>query len=314
MGFSGGKTSRALAGAILTSVIIASVDGHAKGAAERCALLFAPHENVSDRVRTFVVEDAYEQWRRWEELANKESLRKSTEAVALEVVRVPPSEVDVWRAPGTSREIERHFVDGSFALWPKHPLNQDSTAPVRNRGMSIKAPTDHPHAGEHEPLKVKTAEDIRDAMLRSRHFAAVDRRFGADNVLIKMVDVFAIIDEKSGNEILVRDISKLSDGNYHLPGLSIPYVGREIAAINNAEFTQFWADNYASVLGRAKARMLLRYGLQMDTPHGQNFLAPLTRELAPTLPWTPLSQVQDFLVSPTGLKKLADYAAANRLP
>lgn len=439
----GGKTSRRtwfVAGTLKIVFTLAAQGAWAKSAAPLCSSLLTT-STQSENVRKFVVPDAYEQWLLWEELANKSNLRKPTVAIPLEVVRVGRDEVELWTANPTGVEIQNRFVDRGWVLWPKHPYNTDksvpffdragrapplpirmtasrSTAPVDQHDITVKAPTDHPHLPdwEYEPKKANVAEDIRDAMLRSRHLQEVDRRLGEDDVMINMLDVFAIIEKKTRTGILVRDTSRLNDGNYHSPALSIPYVGREIAALNGEDFTAFWAKHYASVLGRAKARLLLRYGLQMLTPNAQNYLIPLNRNLEPIgqieardlpdsyfvgpvaralgftkavardyeaglpiqaeilpnwensqvlfdeagdksiapatltawkhahdmayieeiertlgvviiknkqrrsafrefwLPWTPLAKVQEFLVSPEGLRKLAEFAQAHRLP
>jgi hypothetical protein len=275
-----------------------------------CANLFSVSEEQSPAVRNLVVQDAYEQWLIWEEIANKLNLIKTTDEVSFELVRVARDQIEIWKSatltPALAASIESQYVNADAVLIPRHIYNRDmnvpfaklraelsklmvrltasrSAAPVANRLITVKTPTDHPNGleGELEAHKVRTREDIREAILRSRHFREVDERLGDDPVLIKLLDVFAMIDKASGDGILIRDVSIISDGNYYLPALSIPYVGRAIAEINGQPFAEFWAENYAAKLGRAKARMLLRYGTQMVTPNAQNFLIRMDRNLSP---------------------------------
>jgi hypothetical protein len=87
---------------------------------------------------------------------------------------------------------------------------------------------------------------------------------------------------EGGNGFVVRDLSPLQDGHYYFPALSIPFAGGPIAALNDKGTVEFWGEAYARALGRAKARLLVRYGLQMETPNAQNVLIQLDRRLRPT--------------------------------
>jgi hypothetical protein len=81
---------------------------------------------------------------------------------------------------------------------------------------------------------------------------------------------------------MVRDLRAFQGDRYHLPALSLPWVGRQIARRNGEDFEPFWARCFAETVGRAKARLLARYGLWYETPNPQNVLVQLDHRLRPT--------------------------------
>lgn len=86
--------------------------------------------------------------------------------------------------------------------------------------------------------------------------------------------------------IVVRDLGGLTRGDrYYLPGFSAleENVGREIALKNGAtSVTEFWEENYMKPLGRALAEYQANFGLAFDSPHSQNFLIELDKNMKPT--------------------------------
>lgn len=303
------KATLAAATPIALSLIFTLIVPHmatARQASVVCAKLFAPTPEKHPR-HNFVLANSYEQWLLWQELANKADMVQSTLSVRFETVRVPRADVDIWSADvPAAHEIAIQFVTDEWVRWPQHPFNKSSevpffnytrdgtpldvrllasrsVAPIDNTSITVKMGTDHPHGVEREiqPIKARTDADIRLAIARTAHFAQVDRLLPADPILFPILDVFALIDKRSRNGVLFRNVSHLHDGNYHLPALSIPYVGRQIALANGAEFVTFWREHYAVALGRAKARLLLRYGLQMVTPNPQNISIQLDSDLKP---------------------------------
>jgi len=85
--------------------------------------------------------------------------------------------------------------------------------------------------------------------------------------------------------VQVRDLSLLKKKRvYVFPG-SIPFVGADYKALapqpyslrNNADWKDFWRENWAAALGRAKALFALRYGLQHVNPNPQNYLIELRK-------------------------------------
>jgi hypothetical protein len=127
-----------------------------------------------------------------------------------------------------------------------------------------------------------TDDDINLGLSHTQHLIDVDRVIDPDPQLIMLHEVFAISDRESGIGGLVRDARILRDGHYYLPAFSIPYVGRQIAFANHEMFTSMFEKAYAENLGDMKARLLLRYGLMMQTPSPQNIFIQLDRDLKPT--------------------------------
>lgn len=88
--------------------------------------------------------------------------------------------------------------------------------------------------------------------------------------------------------LVVRDLSRLEADKIYVPTLSIPYAGEAIVAEynhhahTNETYDTFFCRHYAEELGRTKAKLLLRYGLQCLTPNPQNFLLEFNAQMAPT--------------------------------
>jgi hypothetical protein len=251
--------------------------------------------------------DPIEQWLRWEEQANLLGFRTSTLPVELPVAAIPAERLDVQLADAAPRELERRFFRRGLVLYPKHPLNTDASVAyfdepafetwharfTSSRTLvlagaaasplcSVKLPTDHPHHDFLQPEKTKLREEAGDALRYTAHFERVDARIGPDPGLLLIREMIAVMVPGSESGFLVRDLSPLQDGRYYLPALSLPWLGREIAALHGAGFEEFWGGCYAEAVGRAKAKLLWRYGLQYETPNPQNLLVQLGRDLAPT--------------------------------
>ena len=251
--------------------------------------------------------DPIEQWLRWEEQANLPGFRISMLPVALPVAAIPGERLDVHLADAAPRELERRFLRRGLVLYPKHPLNTDPSvaffhepaaetwqarftssrtlvvAGAPGSGLcSVKLPTDHPHHDFLQPEKTKLREEAGDALRWTALFERVDATIGPDRALLMLREVISVMVPGSESGFLVRDLSPLQDGSFYLPALSLPWWGRQIASLHGAGFEEFWAACYAEAVGRAKAKLLTRYGLQYDTPNPQNLLIQLGRDLRPT--------------------------------
>jgi hypothetical protein len=251
--------------------------------------------------------DPIEQWLRWEEQANLPGFRTSLLPVDLAVAAIPAERLDVRLADAAPRELERRFFRRGLVLYPKHPLNADPSVAffcepaaetwqarfTSSRTLvipggpdrapcSVKLPTDHPHHDFVQPEKTKLREEAEDALRWTALFERVDAAIGPDPALRLLREVIAVLVPGSESGFLVRDLGPLQDGRYYLPALSLPWCGREIARLHGADFEEFWGVCYAEAVGRAKARLLARYGLQYDTPNPQNLLIQLGRDLQPT--------------------------------
>jgi hypothetical protein len=110
----------------------------------------------------------------------------------------------------------------------------------------------------------------------------IDALLGPDPSLRMVREVVALVVRGSETACLVRDLRLFQDGHHYLPALSLPWVGRQIARRHGEPFAEFWGHHYAEPVGRAKARLLARYGLWYETPNPQNVLVQLDRALRPT--------------------------------
>lgn len=250
--------------------------------------------------------DSIEQMITWEQTSNTERWKKDERTVRLEVSRVPMDSVVVRSGPSTPMELIRYFVKRTVR-WPKHPYNTDETVPHFNapkyetiparfsasRSMfirdpklngffSIKMPTSRPHENVAQPSKADLKNSVIISRNRSEMIDAIDRNVGLDSRFEVLTDKLSIADKENGNGFVIRDLTPLSDGNYYLPAFSVPYAGRAIARHLGADFTNLWKKYWAESLGESKAKLLLRYGLQMKTPNAQNMLIQLDKNLIPT--------------------------------
>ncbi|MGZ3773288.1 MAG: hypothetical protein ACXVCY_05870 [Pseudobdellovibrionaceae bacterium] len=270
-----------------------------------CSLLFIDQR---PEVKAFVSEDGLKQWLSWEQNANFARFRKSAEPIDISTVPVEKSSVNIEVGNDVPVEIANLVNGGSNILWWRHPYNKSSKVPHINEpsgpvhiagymtssrsllidngkyAVTVKLPVDYPHGpkGEYQGGKDDNKDDIDSALRRSNHIDKVDKAFGPDDRLLILRELMTVADVKTGNGFLFRDVTLLQDGHYYLPALSIPYVGREIAKLNNMPFEEFWQKYYGELLGQSKALLLARYGLQMETPNSQNMLIQFDRNLKPT--------------------------------
>ena len=253
-----------------------------------------------------MVPQPFAQWLLWEEQSNFLGFRTTTEPVDLEVAVVPRAELRVETAADASPELVARFVDAERVRFPKHPLNRDrsvvyASAPTAERWrarftssrtlvvaddggrpFALKLATSHPHPDVCQPEKTRMRTEVDEALQFAAHVRAVDARLGADPELILLCESLGVRAHEGETGYLVRDLTRLCDGHAYLPAFSIPFVGGAIAAHAGREFAAFWGDAYAEPVGRAKARLLARYGLQYVTPNPQNILVQLDRRLRPT--------------------------------
>lgn len=242
--------------------------------------------------------NAYEQWIQWEQQANHPRFVKD-DVVAVEIAYAKQSDV-IWDYHGDFDPPETDSV-----IWLRHPnathtpsipLSESRILLGRNTasrsivlsgeldGYSFKAPTNFPHGlgRQEEPDKSVMWPEIRKALLRQRHIMACDSYWHDTPSFSILPDCVVVSDLAGKDGFILRDIRLLRDGHYYLPAFSIPYVGREIAKKNRESFAVFWKKHWAKPLGKLKAELLLRYGLQMKSPNSQNFLIQLDEKFLPT--------------------------------
>ncbi|MCR9205956.1 MAG: hypothetical protein NXH75_15340 [Halobacteriovoraceae bacterium] len=86
--------------------------------------------------------------------------------------------------------------------------------------------------------------------------------------------------------LIVRSLDQIKEEKaYLLPGFSALYetVGKEIAELNGFDDpVEFWRINYSDPLAKALAELAAIGGLSYDSPHSQNFMIELDKNLKPT--------------------------------
>jgi hypothetical protein len=252
--------------------------------------------------------DPVAQWLDWEEQANLVGFRTSTAPVQVDVVSVPRAEVEVHVVPGAPAALVDLFLRGDRVLFPRHPLNRDPSvawfdAPVHEWWLarftssrtlafpgvdsgealfSLKLATDHPHPDFHQPEKARLREEAMDAIEWARVIARIDRILPPLDGILLANECLVVLAAGQDSGFMVRDLRAFQDGHYYLPALSLPFVGATIARRNGAELGPFWGRHFAEAVGRAKARLLARYGLWYETPNPQNILVQLDAAMRPT--------------------------------
>ena len=252
--------------------------------------------------------DPVAQWLDWEQQANLVGFRTSTLPVDVDVVSVPREEVEVHVLPGAPDVIVERFLRGDRVFFPRHPLNRDASvawfdAPVSERWSarftssrtlalpgpesgaalsSLKLATDHPHPDFHQPEKTKLREEAMDAVAWVRTLRRIDRLLEPLRDVVLVAEVLVVLAAGRESGFLVRDLRIFQDGHYYLPALSLPFVGREIARGRGESLAAFWGRWFAEPVGRAKARLLARYGLWYETPNPQNVVLQLRPDGRPT--------------------------------
>lgn len=168
--------------------------------------------------------------------------------------------------------------------------------------------------------KAKLEDDSIIAAMRSDYIVEVDKQLGKDTFsdpdLLILSEVLTIVEpgtsptafKNGGDGFQVRDLRGLKADMIYFPPLSVPFVDTELKRLRKRyevlcgsddtaarEWVAFWATRLAEPVGRAKALLMMRYGLQSMTPNAQNFLLELRSDLRPT-GRVVLRDVGDFLM------------------
>lgn len=252
-----------------------------------------------------VVERALHEWLAYEQRGNDPS-HQQPDRVVLPTKKIPRDRVNVDRLDDVPEFILADLIHGNDVTWVTDPTNVKAFLPFANEPVSgsmnahftmsrskavvkspagkipqvysLKMPTDNPQKGENKARKADLRMSVKVSMSRARLVQAIDRRIGADPRLIVLKDVMAISDKGSGNGFVVRDLTPLTSGHVYVPQMSTPFlkfVGDGPAYLKHVE-------TEARETGVLKALMLVRYGLEMTDPHGQNILTEYGAGNSPT--------------------------------
>lgn len=251
--------------------------------------------------------DPIEQWLDWEQQANLIGFRTDTHPVDVLLSEIDRNDLEIHVLPGAPPDIIERFVRDDRVLCARHPLNQDAsiawtTTPVDERWsarftssrtlamygaesgdslFSLKLATDHPHPNFFQPEKTKLREEAVSAVDWVHQLVRIDALLGPLAGVELVMDVLVVLARGGETGFMVRDLRLFQDGNYSLPALSLPFVGRQIARQSGKAFDAYWAAYYARPVGMAKARLFARYGMWFETPNPQNLVVRFEPSLRP---------------------------------
>lgn len=249
-------------------------------------------------------------WLNWEQNSNLLLWRQGADRLDMLSTLVPSEAVtlEILDKQPESELLSSLVGQGSRLRWFKHPRNGDSRVPffsqandgpvlqthrtasrsvvflLEGQAFSMKVPTDHPCSEVNgiQSDKSDMKGDTLFAIRRSQWLEKVDQELGLDPEFYFLREMATVYEKATKNGFVIRDLRPLQDGNYYLPAFSIPFVGAEIAKLNGENYFPFWKKHYAAAVGAAKAKLLLRYGLEMETPNPQNVLIQLDTNFKPT--------------------------------
>jgi hypothetical protein len=125
--------------------------------------------------------------------------------------------------------------------------------------------------GDHGKHKLEANCNM--AMLRSEVIRALPNRDSSFGLQLELLTVIAPLGNGERDGFQVRDLSCLREGLSYIPGQAVPYGRRYIDRLaEHGGQCEFWRENFAVPLGRAKARLFLNYGLIHTSANAQNFV------------------------------------------
>jgi hypothetical protein len=99
------------------------------------------------------------------------------------------------------------------------------------------------------------------------------------------------LEEASTDGVALREINVLDTTKVYFTPISIGFVGadmrtltEEFANVDDAAWCSFWRKNWAEAIGKAKALLMVRYGIQHANPNVQNSLLEFNAGNPPTGP------------------------------
>lgn len=133
--------------------------------------------------------------------------------------------------------------------------------------------------------KQQDAKDTNDVRVVSDYAQKVASRIEFENFKL-LYEPFAATINSIDQGMLVRLLADVSTGEkVYLPAFSALHeeTGVRIAKANGSDDpAEFWKENYIKPLGRAIAEFGAHFGMFYDSPHSQNFLIEMDKNLKPT--------------------------------
>lgn len=160
--------------------------------------------------------------------------------------------------------------------------------------IGVKTGVEYVGSNDQRTKKDQLEDDSILACLRSDLIAKFDadcgRRQAESKTLTVLTELLSITekgtpeqeqsDNTYGDGAQIRDLSALNPRRSYFPPISIPFVDADkrvafcprFALCGDKQWRDYWGLHYAVRFGEAKALLLLRYGLQMQSPNAQNLL------------------------------------------
>lgn len=190
-----------------------------------------------------------------------------------------------------SREREREFDDGEIAAFDHARARRAYSVKT---GVMFVGSTDQQGAHKDRLELNSIIACLRSDLVASRGLDQKKTGLIVQTELLSVTDRNMENPNEPGDGYQVRDISGLDPEKLYIPPISIPYLDRNLVELHrrfegvaDPAWLGFWAEAFAHALGRAKATLMLHYGLQMLTPNSQNWLL----EFEPGTPPTPTGVV-----------------------
>jgi hypothetical protein len=228
------------------------------------------------------------------------------------MVRLPERAVKekgvLWKTGDAGASIARDFEDWKYDKSHREPLfenRRENHYKLKdlNKRQDFSLKTGVQYIGNNFQGGYKHKDVIGDWLigcLRSDYINYIDKKLAPprDGLLI-LTELITITEKKIRRHpdtesvnyregIQVRDVSILDNNKIYLAPLNIPFVDLNLKEFKEeffffsdkttatpeevAAWKKFWKSAFAAALGRTKALMLLRYGLQIVNPNQQNFL------------------------------------------
>lgn len=183
--------------------------------------------------------------------------------------------------------LEKHKVDSTprrfFDAYLTASRSMILVNPENGASFSLKVSTNK--TGGHWTDKKQTWDDAKQIRKLDRWVSEVTANMKTDSMVIMNEPFVAGIEELDHGMVMrsLNDVPK--DEHFYIPGFSVLHEkeGARIAKLNGAtNVADFWDKHYNQPLAKAMAEFIAYTGVWYDSPHSQNFLVELDKNMKPT--------------------------------
>lgn len=183
--------------------------------------------------------------------------------------------------------LEKNKVDSSpkkfFQAYLTASRSMILVNPENGASFSLKVSTNK--TGGNWTDKQQTWDDAKQIRTLDRWMTEVTSSMET-KTLVVMNEPLAFGIKELDHGMIMRSLNDVpKDGHYYLPGFSALHEieGARIAKLNGAaNVAEFWDKNYNQPLARALAEFFATTGTWYDSPHSQNFMIELDKNMKPT--------------------------------